>query len=511
MNEKEQIIPNQPTEQSDPTNENQTSKENEINRKNQTDPANENGQSTEPYAPEPLEMQEIEPTLYVPQKKVRTVSLRAYLLSIVSVLVAAILLTVSISNLVWQDKLIDAKANNYHIGESGGTFEQLETLDSLFSRLYYDYEKIDKEALGVALLKAYVDATGDLYAEYYTEEEYKAMTAENSGDSVGVGISVINTKVEVNGASYAVMQVIAVYEDTPAAKAGVCVGDYIAYVGSGDSRVLVQTDGYTQSLTKLRGEAGTTAYFTVWRQNAQNGYDEVPFEIVREHFTTQSVSGRVLEADASIGVVRIMQFDLTTPAQFTEAVDKLLAEECQYFVFDVRNNPGGDLASIEAVLSYFLQENDLIVSTEYKDGSGFANYVKAVTYDGDYAGCSVKKSDIGKYADLPCVVLTNGNTASAAELFTQTMRDYEIAKIVGTTTYGKGCMQSIYTLERYGIPGAMKLTTAMYFSKSHHVYHDIGIEPDVEVELSEEAQKYNVYVLPDELDNQLQAALAILK
>ena len=223
------------------------------------------------------------------------------------------------------------------------------------------------------------------------------------------------------------------------------------------------------------------------------------------------MSGRVLDADSSVGVVRIMQFDLTTPTQFSAIMDELKEKGCKYFVFDVRNNPGGDLKSIEAVLSFFLSEGDLLVSTEDKYGNSSKDLVKVYTGTGDYAGCSVKKSDIGKYRGTPCVVLTNGNTASAAELFTQTMRDYNLAKIVGTKTYGKGCMQSIFTLERYGIPGALKLTTRMYFSKSHHVYHGIGIEPDETVELSEEALKYNVFVLPDELDDQLQKALQILK
>lgn len=462
--------------------------------------------------------QEGQPDVYVPAKKTRTVSMRSFLVSVVAVFVAAVLLTVSICSQVYQRKLIDAKNDSYNQGTSdtgatdlAGVSKQLATLDSLFSQLYYDYDDIDKEALGVALLKAYVEATGDLYAEYYTAEEFAEMSAENNGDMEGIGVSVIYTNLEINGVEYGVMQIIAVYENTPAAKAGVQVGDCIAYVGEGEDHVLVQTAGYTKAVAKLRGKAGTTASFTVLRKNEKNEYEEVSFNIVREHFTTQSVSGRVLDADSSVGVVRIMQFDLTTPTQFSAIMDELKEKGCKYFVFDVRNNPGGDLKSIEAVLSFFLSEGDLLVSTEDKYGNSSKDVVKVYTGTGDYAGCSVKKSDIGKYRGTPCVVLTNGNTASAAELFTQTMRDYNLAKIVGTKTYGKGCMQSIFTLERYGIPGALKLTTRMYFSKSHHVYHGIGIEPDETVELSEEALKYNVFVLPDELDDQLQKALQILK
>ena len=115
------------------------------------------------------------------------------------------------------------------------------------------------------------------------------------------------------------------------------------------------------------------------------------------------------------------------------------------------------------------------------------------------------------YSDLQMVVLTNENTASAAELFTATLRDYELAKIVGGTTYGKGCMQTIIPLEEYGLEGGLRVTTAMYFSASRHIYHEIGIEPDYAVELPEEAYEYNFFVLPESLDTQLQTAIAVVK
>jgi carboxyl-terminal processing protease len=177
----------------------------------------------------------------------------------------------------------------------------------------------------------------------------------------------------------------------------------------------------------------------------------------------------------------------------------------------MRNNPGGALNAIQAVLSYFLDKGDLIVSTEYSDGTKNEYFVKEVKYSAAYAGYNVSKSDIGKYKDLNMIVLTNENTASAAELFTATMRDYELAKIVGTKTYGKGCMQNIIPLSRYGLEGALRVTSAMYFSKSHTVYHDIGIVPDYEVELSEEAAEYNFFLLPENLDDQLQKAIEIVK
>jgi carboxyl-terminal processing protease len=131
-------------------------------------------------------------------------------------------------------------------------------------------------------------------------------------------------------------------------------------------------------------------------------------------------------------------------------------------------------------------------------------------YAAPYEGLSVSASDIGKYKDLDCVVLVNENSASAAELFTATLRDYGIAKIVGTKTFGKGSMQTLFPLTSYGLEGGLKLTVARYFSKSHTDYHGIGIEPDISVELSDEALEYNFFLLPEEKDDQMLAAIAEL-
>lgn len=391
--------------------------------------------------------------------------------------------------------------------------KELIKLDMIFKENSYD--GIDEEIMGDAILKAYIAATGDLYAEYMNPEEFESYMSDSNGEFVGIGVSIVNTTIEINGYNYRVMQVISVYENSPAIESGVRVGDYIMYVGGGENRVLVDLLGYTEALNLMLGEAGTQAEFTVFRadKTADIGYSEVEFSITRRKVTTESVKYRVSETNSKVGIVNVTGFDMTTAPQFTEAVDTLMAQGCEYFVFDMRNNPGGSLYSIEAVLSYFLDAGDLIVSTEYADGTKEQDFVKAVNYGAQYAGYNVSKSDIGKYKSLvgKCVVLTNGNTASAAELFTATFRDYGIAPVVGTTTYGKGCMQNIIDLERYyDMPGALRVTTAMYFSKSHHVYHNIGIVPDHEVELSEEALEYNFFLLPEEKDDQMQKAIDVL-
>lgn len=386
---------------------------------------------------------------------------------------------------------------------------RLINLDELFK--YYSYDGIDEEAMTEAILKAYIAATGDVYAEYMTAQELEDYLSDRAGDFVGIGVSIANSEITVNGYTYKALEVVSVFKDSPALESGVKVGDCIVYVGGGDDKILVDTLGYTAALDLMLGDAGTVAQFTVFRPTSKGeikDYEQIEFSVTRKKVTTQSVTYRMSEADSSVGIVHISGFDGTTPRQFTEAVDTLKASGCEYFVFDVRNNPGGALDSIEAVLSYFLNEGDLIVSTEYSNGDTDADYVRVKHYASPYEYYDVAKKDIGKYKDLKCIVITNENTASAAELFTATLRDYGIADVVGSTTYGKGCMQSILTLnEDSGLVGGLKLTVAMYFSKSHTNYHGIGIVPDFEVELDDEASQYNFFLLPEAKDNQLQRAL----
>ncbi|MBQ4090997.1 MAG: hypothetical protein IJC64_01635 [Clostridia bacterium] len=165
------------------------------------------------------------------------------------------------------------------------------------------------------------------------------------------------------------------------------------------------------------------------------------------------------------------------------------------------------------MLSFFLEEGDLIVSIEYSEAlksENYSDHVRVRHYVEQYASLNVEKDDIGKYKDLDCVVLVNENSASAAELFTATFRDYGIGKIIGNRTYGKGSMQTLFPLTSYGIEGGLKLTVARYFSKSHTDYHGVGIEPDIEVSLSKEALEYNFFLLPEDKDDQMQAAIAEL-
>ncbi len=462
----------------------------------------------EPVSAEPV----WEPNHYVtspPPREPRKISLTAAVAAMVTAVVLAVFLTFALTT-AYQKSATPPTADQGQGTVEKTVFDELEILDRLFRSIGVTELGEDFPA---ALLKAYVAATGDLYAEYFTAEELEALAGEQNGEMCGIGITVVNGICTVGGIDYQAIVVTNVYKDSPASAAGVLPGDYILYVGTGEDAVSVHEIGYTEALDRMAGEEGTTCSFTAFRLNAETGlYDEIEISAARRKLTMRSVNGRVYTLDSTVGIIRITGFDNTTREQFIETVEALKAEGCTSFVLDLRGNPGGLLTSVEDMLTLFLREGDTMIST--KDSAGNETVTRlAVGTDGKVTVGSrtLTAADVGKYRDLEFSVLVNGYSASAAELFTANMRDYELAEIVGMKTYGKGSMQSTVNLARYGYEGALKLTTAYYYPPSGVGYHEIGITPDITVDLSDEAKKININLLTDEQDNQLAEAVRTAK
>ena len=461
------------------------------------------------------------------QQKSIKISLGASLVSIVAAVLATFMLTyfilsdiykareAQIYNEIDSSAVSDNKNDETSSGDGSNSsiydISEKAIIDILLDQ--YFYGEVDKDKLTEESLRAYIAATGDIYASYYTQEELDAATQEGAGKMQGVGVNIINSKITLGGFEYAVLKVTNVMKDSPAQENGLRAGDLIYSVGTKDKKTLVNELGYTETLRQLKGDSGTVAEFSILRLVGDQ-YEEKYFSITRREVTTESVYSRVYSADPKIGIVRILEFELNTPAQFERAIEDLKKQGCEKFVIDVRYNPGGYLVSIAAVLSYFLEEGDVYIRTEDKAGNITEKKVGVVErYDGDFEPCNVSKEDIGKYKDLNMVVLCNEYTASAAELFTATFRDYNLGKIVGVTTFGKGKMQTTYPLASFGFEGAVKFTTHMYYSAKSKGYDGIGIKPDegCEIQLSNEAMQYNIYDLPDDKDNQLQKAIEQFK
>jgi carboxyl-terminal processing protease len=429
---------------------------------------------------------------------------RISLSTLILLLIAAMLLTAMSSCALADSHYRDENGETQSSGEPAIS-SKLEEIIKLFKT--YSYYEIDEDVLCRALVSGMGVAINDRYAEYYNEEEFALLTAENQGETQGIGVTVIENP------DYKCIEIISVLPNSPALAAGVEPGDLIVYIGSGDNKESVAELGYYTALAKLQGVKGTLCEFTVRRGE---GYaEEVEFSIMRDKFTSESVMYHVCETDAKVGIIKITQFDLTTPSQFCTAMDALIAQGVEYFLFDVRYNGGGDLASITAVLSYMLNEGDVLIKTRDRAGNESITKVAEVKYalSSAYSACNVYKNDIAKYRDKvmgKSAVLANGSTASAAELFTCALMDYGISEIVGTTTYGKGSMQTIFSLEYIGYAEAVKMTTKMYFPPISEGYDGIGIKPDLEIELDESLKNKNIYKITDAEDNQIQAAIDLI-
>lgn len=341
---------------------------------------------------------------------------------------------------------------------------------------------IDEEQLEDSVLKGYLRGIGDKYAEYFNKDEMAQLVDDSNGEMQGIGVSV------VYNADMGAIEIINVYPDSPAIKAGIKSGDLIAYIIEDDEYVSVQELGYTMALSKLRGEAGTVARFVVYRDE---NYDEpIEFSIERGYVTEYTVTYRFYEADKTVGIINISSFDSKTPGQFKAALDALISGGAEKLVFDVRYNPGGELESVCSVLDMLLPEGPVIRTVD-KDGNEETVYV----------------SD-SEEINLPMAVIANGGTASAGELFTAALRDYNKAVIVGEKTYGKGSMQ---TIRSFNDGTGFKYTYRYYCPPYSDNYDGVGITPDTEVKLSEEAAKKNIYTLTDGEDDQLRAAVDSLK
>ena len=465
--------------------------------------------SVELAAEEPCEVDALDGR---PAKKKRTVSLKTFLLSHlitgVALIVATLMITYTVSTAIFQKKYAESLVKGDSVEVSTSTSE-IDLLNHYIDE--YFYGDVDKEAMMAAALKAYMAATGDAYAAYYTLEELLANQQTSAGKMSGIGINVVYDEFDYNGKTEKCIHIYNVMDGSPAQKAGVLKGDLLIYVGTGEERQSVSELGYDGVLEKMLGAEGTSVDFTVARKD--NGvYVEKEFiGVVRGAVETTSVMSSILESDHSVGILTITDFNYTTPNQFESKIEALKNVGCDKFIIDLRYNPGGLLVSIQAVLAFFLNEGDTFIQTKDSKGNVERLTINPVAYNSeDAARCNIDKEDIGKYRDLDMVVLCNGDTASAAELFVANFKDYGLATTVGENTFGKGKMQETFLLN-YGLDGAVKLTTHMYFSGGDTElvgYDGVGITPDVPVALSEEALTYFPYILPQELDAQLQAAAA---
>lgn len=340
----------------------------------------------------------------------------------------------------------------------------------------YYVKDIDNKYLEDSLVYGYVFGLGDLHANYYSVENYREYIESLQGALTGIGVRVTLETLE-DGVTDRIV-IFEVMNNSPAKDAGVLPGDIIYSVEG----TLYSELGYDKTVELMLGEEGTELTFEVMR-----GDSIVEFKIERRYFESQLVSYKTTDANATIGYIRIYQFGTSTISQFKNAVEDLKSKGVTKLIFDVRNNPGGEFVSITSILDYLLPEGEIIITKD------------------KYGNEQVEMSDKNEI-DMPMVVLANESTASAGELFTAALMDYNKAIFIGTTTYGKGTVQKTFPLSD---GSAVKFSTEYYLPPSRVSYDGEGIKPDIEVTLSEESAK-SFYLIDESQDEQLSAAIEYL-
>ncbi|MCI8663379.1 MAG: S41 family peptidase [Hungatella sp.] len=361
---------------------------------------------------------------------------------------------------------------------------------------YYLFDE-DLEHVEDGIYTGLMYGLDDPYSVYYNEKDYQSMQEDTSGKYCGIGAMVSQNR------STGIATVTKVFKDAPSFEAGMLPGDII-YEVEGENVAGMELDLLVSNY--IRGEEGSKVKITVLRGDAN---EEVELTIERRQIEVPTVEHEMLKDH--VGYIYVMQFDEVTSEQFKTAVDDLERQGMEKLVVDLRDNPGGLLDAVVEMLAYVLPDDrmdGMLVYTADKDGKGDRFFCKdgKIQYESDYQqqNSGYPKED-NHDIDVPMAVLINGNSASASEVFTGAIQDYEAGVVVGTQTFGKGIVQSLLPL---GDGTAIKLTTAHYYTPSGFDLHGVGLTPDVEVDLDEELKTKAVVEKSE--DNQLQAAIEAL-
>ncbi len=344
-------------------------------------------------------------------------------------------------------------------GENVKVYKQLDLFGDVFDRVRSDYvEKPDTEKLIEAAINGMLSSL-DPHSSYMNPKNFKNMQVQTRGEFGGLGIEVTME----NG----VIKVVSPIDDTPADKAGILAGDLIVRIDGERVRGLT----LNQAVNRMRGKVGSPIVITVLRKGVKEPFD---VRIIRDIIRIRSVRWSIEGGD--IGYIRITSFNEQTQPGLEKAIREIrkkLSDKVRGYIIDLRNNPGGLLDQAISVSDAFLDHGE-VVSTRGRNPSESQRFNAR---PGDLTG--------GK----PLVVLINGGSASASEIVAGALQDHRRASLIGTRSFGKGSVQTIIPLGPRG--GAIRLTTARYYTPKGRSIQAKGITPDyiVEEELPEELKK----------------------
>lgn len=352
--------------------------------------------------------------------------------------------------------------------ETSSLDSYLSKIKSVIEKNYLWKDKIDDQKLKDGAIEGYVNGLGDKYTEYIPASEMKEFTENINGSFVGIGIYMIAD--EDSG------RVIVYYPipESPAEKAGIKPGDAIISVNG----VEYTSDDFNKIADYIKGEVGTKVKLVIERDG-----EKLDFEITRQKIEVNPISSKILKEN--IGYINLPSFDSDSSKRLKEKIDDLVSKGAKSLILDLRNNGGGIVDEATNIADYFLDKGKTIMTT--KDNKGKEE---------------IEKTKTKIVYEMPLVILTNENTASASEILTAALKDNERAKVIGIKTYGKGVIQAVLNLSD---GSGIKITTAEYFTPNGTEINKKGITPDIEVKLSDTVK--NIYAVKENDDTQLNKAI----
>ena len=391
---------------------------------------------------------------------------KVVMLVILTVLITAIITTVAVYNAL-------SNTNVKYITTSGDNSKISKTLQYYKNFIQEKYfGEMDEDKMLESAIKGYVEGLGDEYSEYITKEEMEEYMADATGKYVGIGVYISNnTKTNE-------IVVLAPMEGSPAEKAGIKSGDVISKVDG----IEYKGEELSEASSKMKGEEGTKVKIEITRDE-----QKIELEVERKTIKVNHVEGKVL--DNNIGYIQISTFDDGCYEEFKEKYNELSSKNIKSLIIDLRNNGGGIVDESINIADMMVDKDKTLLITAAKGGKE-----------------ETTKSKTQKVIDMPIVFLVNEHTASASEILTVAVKEnLENVKVVGTKTYGKGVIQSIFTLSD---GSGIKLTTNEYYTPNHNTINKVGITPDYEIEFP---SGESIYSIDEEKDPQLQKAIELLK
>ncbi|MDH4193102.1 MAG: S41 family peptidase [Nitrospirota bacterium] len=331
-------------------------------------------------------------------------------------------------------------------GYASEPYEELQVFAEVLSQVKKHYvEETNTKDLIQGALRGML-AGLDPHSSFMTPDMFKEMQVETKGEFGGLGIQI--------GIKNNRLTVISPIEDTPAFEAGIQPGDTIVKVDDKPTKDLTLMEAVQQ----MRGPRGTTVQLTIEREGLEN---PLVFTIKRDIIKIQSVRSKLLEGN--VGYVRLSQFQEATAEDLTTELEKLVSKDIQGLIIDLRNNPGGLLTAAVGVSEQFLDSGRLVVSIQGRNGKKDEYRARANSKNYQY----------------PMIVLVNHGSASASEIVAAAMQDWGKAVVIGTTTFGKGSVQTILPLSD---GSGLRLTTAKYYTPKGKSIHSIGVQPDIVID-----------------------------